>query len=501
MVQIIPGAGEQIAPAIAAFSQGLEKYLKPNAEFQKAMQKAVGGNPELAQQLADLEKNAPGTLERMGFGDMGHVIAGIPESAASQFQRKNRGEIIQTQEEQLKLKKNQTGFDLGRLNDTINFLKDPANKAINADEILKRLTGQTATERKIQGAEAGVAERKAAATARSAEAGATSAEAAATAAPAQAQAAIAEAGATVAQAGVARKAYDAALKSAPNLAQTDFLRTARDFVAGKADGATISALFNTPGAKEALSKAISAVEEERQLALRESIASMHGKTDQKDMLLTREAFARYQATKGAGTLQAWKKILDDPAAVEAARSKKPADLTQDDKDIMHAADAQDQMQDNQKLLEVKQLNVGIAESLSKLQTAAKQGAGAEVMNTYLNNLNSVLAQKGQSTGQTYMARYGARPEVGSSDKSFLGTWGEGSGLYYVDATGKRVDESKILADPMTGNEAVRADALRAFATLQGIKDPKQKQVEMDKMKQLRPDIYKMVDSFLKVGVR
>jgi hypothetical protein len=448
--------------------------MKPNLAFQKAMQTAVGSNPALAQQLSDLEANAPGTLGRMGFGALGDAIKSIPESEQSQFKRQNRGEIMAGNKTALDLQTGQTGFDLGRLNETIDFLKDPSNKAVTADMILTKLTGQTSDQRTITGAAAKAAPAKSAADI------------------AQAGADTSEAGLRTSKAGVARQAFDEAMKNLPNLKNTDFLRVARDFISGKTDGATISSLFNTPGAQEALSKAISSVEEERQIALREQLASLHGNKDQKDQLLTREAFARYQATKGAGTLSAWKTILNDPSQVEAIKAKAPDQLTQEDKDILHASDAQDQLQSAVQTGQVKALNTTINSAMGALNGAVKSGAGQAALNSYMNGLNAALAQKGLETGKTIIARYGKVPDVGEAKQGLFDF--NGKALYFVDAKGNRVDDSEALDEPQPDKN--RADAMRAAMTLQGM-NPDQKSAELKKMKASRPDIYGLVIGIMK----
>lgn len=488
MVQIIPGPGKELAAAAESFAQGLEKYMKPDHEFQIAMQKAIGTNPQLAQNLADLEYNAPGTLDRMGFGNLGKVISQVPESAESTVQRTARGEIVEGAKAKVKLGNEQTGFDLSRLNETIHFLKDPQNKAVTADMILKKLTGQTTGERdetlartdEIKARTAGVKTEN--------------------------EVAAAEAPTKIAKAGVARKAYDDALKNAPELAKTDFLRVARDFMTGKADGATVSALFNTPGAQEALSKAIQSVEEERQIALREHLEAMRETRADKssEALTTREAFSRYQATKGAGTLDAWRTILTDPHKADEIRKKDPEKLTQDEKDILHAATAQDQLQDMQSIGEVRALNGGIRTALRDLEEAQKKNDGPAAMQTYIDNLNNMLDQKAIASGKNITAKYGPRPSIGESEAGTLtkhpmlslGMGSEGTGLYYVGEDGKRIRDDEVFSEPKVGLGKLSANALRAYTEIQGTPQA-QHAAALENLKKANPKLYDEVKSFIK----
>lgn len=468
-VQVVPGVGQELAPSIEAFAQGLEKYMKPNHDFQIAMQKAIGGNPELAQRLADTEYNAPGTLARMGFGDLGKVISSIPESEKAQFLRTSRGEILANDKKHLQQDTAQTGFDLDRLNDTINYLKDPNNKAVTADAILHRLTGQTSAQRKHTELESATLE-------------------------AELPARQAEAGTATAKAQTARQAYESALENLPNLANTDFLATARDFASGKANGATVAALFNTPGANEALSKAIGVVEEERQIALRERLAAERGdKTD--DKTLTREAYNAYQQSKFSGTLAAWKTIIGDPAKVEAIKAKKPGDLTQEDKDVIHATDAQRQMQSIRKVSEIRNQNTTVRNAINDISVAKQRNEGLASIQTLVGNLNNILKEKAGNTGETLIAKFGGIPAVGESEPGHNIISGRGTGLYFVDSQGKRVDDSRAVAEPRSGFDGLSTDELQAYTVIKGM-SKEERTKALKNMATLRPDVYKHIKGLL-----
>src|SRR5258708_37757455 len=127
-----PSIGEQRGPAIDQFAKGLSKALQPNRDFQIGMQKAIGGNPALGQQLADLEYNAPGTLDSLGFGDLGKVIAAMPESPAQTARRSKRGDIVGAEAAKLQGANTQSGIDLERINNLKHFIDENKGKPIMA---------------------------------------------------------------------------------------------------------------------------------------------------------------------------------------------------------------------------------------------------------------------------------------------------------------------------------------------------------------------------------
>lgn len=449
-----PSISEQIGPAaFEAFSKGLSKMLQPHHDFQIAMQKAVGSNPQLAQQLADLEYNAPGTLDRMGFGNLGKVIAAVPESEKSQFLRTSRGDILKADKQALQGQITQGGFDLDRLNDTINFLKDPKNVAVKSDEILNRLTGQTSAQRQETQAKADTA---------------------------------------TASGAVAKKAYEDALAKNPELQKTDFLSLARDFAAKKEGSSQlVSAAFATPGASEAMNAAMQIVQDEATQAFRERLAGVT-KGKEEDDLLTRQAFAAYQATKRAGTLDAWKVILKDPNKVIEARAKDPSKLTQPERDIIQAANAQEQMQNMVDVQEIQRQNTAISGPVTAIaqHVAVQEARGGDIdkgfITAQVSNLNTALV----AAGKNITARFGKIPDVGAKEAS---GWFKPTGIYYVDAQGKRVsDDEVVVRQP----NSVSADALRAFSEIQGVPENLRQQA-WDNLKKANPSLYDEVSKMKK----
>jgi hypothetical protein len=117
-ITYIPGPEGLLAPAAAQIAQGLEQFINPNRQFQRAMQAELAKNPAMIQQLADLESSAPGLLESMGFGNLGASIANVPQSIQAMIQQGSRGAVTEA-------------------------LRDKSNVDIAAT---KAVTGQTPTE-------------------------------------------------------------------------------------------------------------------------------------------------------------------------------------------------------------------------------------------------------------------------------------------------------------------------------------------------------------------
>lgn len=79
-VSYLPGFEQQLAPAAAQLAAGLERFINPNAGFQRVAQAQILQNPQIAQQLADLEKLAPGFLQGLGLGGLSEHISAVPQS-------------------------------------------------------------------------------------------------------------------------------------------------------------------------------------------------------------------------------------------------------------------------------------------------------------------------------------------------------------------------------------------------------------------------------------
>src|SRR6266516_4814819 len=61
-VTYIPGPEATLGPALAELVKGVGHVADPNFEFRKGFERAIASNPQLLQQLADLEYKSPGAI-------------------------------------------------------------------------------------------------------------------------------------------------------------------------------------------------------------------------------------------------------------------------------------------------------------------------------------------------------------------------------------------------------------------------------------------------------
>lgn len=478
MVFYAPDASQVLGPALQELVAGVNHAINPNYAFQEGMKAHLAQNPELAQKLSDLEANAPGTLSKLGFGHLADAITSIPQSPASVVAQTNRGTIIDTGNKQVAGQNAEAGFDLDRLNDTINFLKDPANADIKSDVVLKKLTGQTAAGRSTSQSEA------------------TSAAAAASSAPAEARARTAKAGEEVDQADVQQRAFEDVQNQYPELKGLDPMRMVRDMLAGR-DVPEFQTYMSLPGGSQAMGLAVSLVNAQENRDLQ---ALLRAQTKDGEDKTNIQNAANFLRASRAGTLNAWRTVLEHPDQVAAIRAKKPVDMTQDDKDVIHAADAQQQMQDKLELNKVQETNASLRSASSQVATSIKAGASDADINIGIGSINNILAQKGQATGQIYRAVYGSPPAIGESQApghTFLHPFtGPPPQLFYVDGSGKRVEDNAPFAEPKTGTAKLSADALRAYSQIQGV-DADKRQAAFEKLKKANPILAGQIAEFIK----
>jgi hypothetical protein len=122
----LPGWGDSIAQNLPQIGDNIAHIVNPNIDILKKLKE----NPAMLQQLADMEARAPGTIQKLGLGNMQGLISGVPESSQQQ-----RNTAVNTAETAVATSPD-TKRDVGRVG-----LKLP-----------------TAAEARIQGANADVAE-------------------------------------------------------------------------------------------------------------------------------------------------------------------------------------------------------------------------------------------------------------------------------------------------------------------------------------------------------
>jgi hypothetical protein len=122
----LPGWGDSIAQNLPQIGSNIAHIVNPNIDILNQLK----SNPAMLQQLADMEARAPGTMQKLGLGNMSGLISGVPESSQQQ-----RNTAVNTAEKDVATSPD-TKQDVGRAG-----LKLP-----------------TAAEARIQGANADVAE-------------------------------------------------------------------------------------------------------------------------------------------------------------------------------------------------------------------------------------------------------------------------------------------------------------------------------------------------------
>lgn len=474
MVQFEPSAADQLAHPLQEFVTNLGNLLKPNQQFQLGMQKALGANPELAQNLADLEYNAPGTLSAMGFGQLGDILSKIPESTDSQLRRTQRGEILDLGKKKIQLESGKTGFSLERLNATIDAIrKDPS---LSADAIHKELTGLTVDEAK------GVPLRN---ELTQGEIRHVNAEASVEEAEAPVKIAIAK----------RQQQLQDTLDKNPQLQNYDALDVVRRMMNGESVN-KFREFLALPGAQEAVTHAQSILMQRASLDERTLLRAQYNhqlSAEERQNII--QAGKALSASGRVGTLQSWRTVLEHPEKVEDIRSKqtKGENLSQEEKDILAASKSQQEMQDTQDAREQNVVNNNLIQARRVAEASAKASDSPAGLDLALKPLNDLFALSANRTGKFYQANYGAKPEVGKKigedTRRLGGLRGSEHGLYFTDENGTRVDDNAPFKNQAPGT--LSSEELRTLTILKGLA-PADRAKEITRMQKDRPDIYNKI---------
>ena len=443
-VTVLPGFGEMTAPSLQELGQNLEKFLKPNEEFQKAMQKAIGGNPQLAQGFADLEHLHPGTLHNMGFGYLGDALGQLPESPDQKFARDNADALSALKLSQVKQASAQSALSLKDINDTLTYIQSiPKGSAPDLDRLHALLKIASPEEQALQAAQTTNLESET--TTRKAELPGVQAES---------DVKVAEAPTAKAKAAIELKNYQQLLDAHPDLQGIDYVALARKFLPGgkatAADNQQRYMLILDPNSKELYDKASSFAQEDMLTNLRENATQQHEfntMEHQDELLDKRQSFDSWQKSGNIGTPSAWYTASHDPKAVEAARNV-TGPKTQEEKDLISVADFQAR---EGKKLQDAQISTVIS-AITKTQNdialeEQKPNPDPGAMQTLTNSLQLALnAKQQQFGGDPIIVRYGPRPPVGADKVTkgkLFGDNSDGTGTYFVDKDGKRIPDADI----------------------------------------------------------
>lgn len=397
-----PSVSQQIGSEnIQNFGKMIGDMIHPNLEFQKAMTTAVSKDPKLAQSLADLEHNAPGSLASLGFGSVGAVLSHMPESPENQALRENRPEAVQAAKMKVAAETATSGVTIERMNNLFHALKN--NKQLASEDVRRILTGQTADEASLTHT--------------------------------QAQVAAGEAPEKMASSQYLYKQYEALLNQSPsNSAGTDYMQMAQDYLAGKNPPGLqqLLSMPTLPGAispKDLFDRALGVAQAKQREGFDLYLNGIRS-NDITKRQATQHAYDAYKTSDYAGSMSAWNTVLTDPNAIGAVKAKDPATLTPDDKDILAVANAQGQLQKDKQLGQVRAISSQLGTAITRFQSAKNNPAvhNEQDLTYFVGQINAVLLQLGGVTHKYYVAHYDT-PPGGSGAKS----------LYFTNTQGHLVD--------------------------------------------------------------
>lgn len=462
MVQVMPDPGPQIAQALAAIGSGLQGIIAPGAQFQIGMRDAMAKNPELLQQLADLEYQNPGSMERLGLGKLGGAVKLVKPTIDTEVNTRTR-------EDQVKAKTGSVQLEAKVL---AKMLEAGADPEMLADVASKKLVGQTTDERRISKVNADVAESRA--------------------------------GAIIAEAEQQRTILAQAAKNHPEIAGVNFMQEARDFLNGRLSGDKVAAYYNTPGSREAFTAGINLVMIEQ----REAAQLLAGGGTATQRQQTQEAFNRWTRSGHRGSLQAWQTFMFDPKARESISKildKPILKRSPQEKDLLEVYQADSDFEAMLDMERAAMFQKTFADHMGRIKKIREEG-GPDEVKTHVDALNDFLESRNRITGRNYRAVY---------EKNVNTLWPDSHDFYFADENGIRVDESVVAANLKSPNSEIQAESIRALTQITTAVKPEEMsdadwaesiQLTIDRiaaakpkvaeqvLRNLPPDIKKLLDS-------
>jgi hypothetical protein len=443
-ITFIPSAAGTINQATSSLIEGIDKFINPNKDLQIAVQRSIATNPELLQHMADLEGNAPGTMQKLGLGNLANVIGAVPQSAAATAEAATRpgaakqavaGQTAATSTSELTTQKNALTSDIVQKAGKI-MAADPS---ISFDAAMKTLTGETQSERTANQAKSKVI------------------------------------------AAESEKQLDTVKRNRnlpENLADIDWTTEARDFMNGDLSGAAAAAYFGNQDTREAFTAALHNLQLQRQLDAQKAVAALRGDGSVSNFR-TQKAFQEYQKSGGVGTLQDWENYLFDPKTQDRARAliagAKPEN--EQDRALLGIAKVNDTQIKTDKLREVTLINDKLTTQLKRIDEAD----GDEVRQQHIDGLNSLLRERAALGGLNVTAEWEKRP------------WYQSDRLKFTDKAGKVVPVEKVnavLSDPNATDIAgppLSPVASEALAKIMNYKGDKMSALGALKMQDKSPD--------------
>lgn len=102
MVVVLPNQGAELGKSLAILADAIGKVARPDFELMEGIKKLAITNPQVLQNLSNLEATAPGTLGQLGLKRLIPIISNIPESPDNRFARENKEAIVRTKGKQLR---------------------------------------------------------------------------------------------------------------------------------------------------------------------------------------------------------------------------------------------------------------------------------------------------------------------------------------------------------------------------------------------------------------
>lgn len=492
MVFIEPNIAAQIGTGgLDQLVAGINHAINPDYGFQQAMKLQLATNPKLAQQLSDLEVQAPGTLKRLGFGPLTNILTGIPESAAGQVAREAKPNIVETEKAKIAAEGGQAKLEGSKFAGALNAIEGdtPDAVALRHEFINRFLTGSISPQDELAQIKAQTREQTARATELEAELP-------------QIQA----------KGKIAQDTLDEIIKNRDELKGYDVVNIIQDMINGKPAPAHLAAFLSPyyPGGQQLFQHAQTIIDAREARANRLFMREMSsGKNDPEYRANLAAARQAWVQTK-AGTPQAWFTLITEPEKVNELRQKDFTTLPQEDKDVLYAANAQEQQQaiitQRQTFADLNQFRT----QESAAQINAKRATTEAGKQTAIAPLNKYLS----ASGSPYQAKYGSPPDVGSSEpgRKFFGMAAANEDLYYIDSkTGKRVEDSAIsnfISNPSTPSTpepppattktptkpvTLSPDASRTLGVIK-LKTGADRQATIDWVKEHNPTIYNQIKS-------
>lgn len=447
-ISYIPGPEQLLAPAATQISEAVVNYMRPDLKFQRAMQMQLGQNPALIQQFADVEANAPGTLARLGFGQLGSMISQTSQSAVGRGEAAQRPGAAANAVSAQEADTAKNMYTADNIKTAAALVREKPELAFDA--ALRLVSGETAAERSQNEDKATVSKL----TTDQIEQGKLKAN-----------------------------------KNQPAIPPEQLQKDARMMANGQLDGSLLNTYLNNNEVREGF---LLAVDVERDRMTREAATAERIARGESGNLNQRQAFQRYRDTD-AGTVSAWQEYLGDPKIkekVKVLQARKYETLTIEEKDLLEVARSDEFELAANRIGKVNQYNVVLSNGIAAIRKMHDENVGESLIQAQVAGLNDNLSQKNQLTGQQIRAVFGKEDGSGwfGMDKTRL---------HFVDQDGKVVKEGTVLSPyaPQSVEADISARVTRAAMMLSG-QNLQERQASLERIKNDPQVSAKMYDSIV-----